>query len=323
MIVKKGGDDSSQNRLLFFLRKSLPDKIEEVIHIRSHVYEVKKAEGKMILKGFPSLRSLKIQESFTRSLKKEGFWQTYEFLSFSKEPLYFDNRYYGCLEYIEPGNQPFYYDTKQQCREGLELLTTFHQATTKLVDNYQSYLSAFTLKDKWLARFKQFKENERLLSFFLPRDVIRDLYFWANWSLNGLLQHWESFTQYQNVILHGDTACHNFLRTANNDLFLIDFDLISIGPAVNDYLQYANRILPLFSWSMDTLKSHRQFRPFLKESFFLYALAFPTDIFREWNRMIRERKYHDPHHVRPVMALTMDKYEYRSLFIQQLARTLK
>jgi hypothetical protein len=323
LIVKQGGDDSRQNRLLSYLRKTLSIKIEELIHIRSHVYEVKLTEGKMIIKGFPSLRTLKIQESFTRSLKKEGFYQTYEFFSITKEPLYFDTKYYGCLPYIEPGMQPFYYDTMQQCQEGLELLASFHHTTAQLVDNYQSYLPAFSLKDKWRERFLQFKENEQLLSFFLPRNVIHDLNIWANWSLNGLLQNWKTFTQGQNVILHGDTASHNFLRTANNDLFLIDFDLISIGPAVNDYLQMANRILPYFGWSMDTLVSFSQFRSFLKESFFLYALAFPTDIFREWNRLIRERRYHDAHYVRPVMELTLEQYGKRVVFIQQLRRLLE
>ena len=76
-------------------------------------------------------------------------------------------------------------------------------------------------------------------AFFLPQDILHELYSWAKWSINGLIQEWESFTRYNNVILHGDTAYHNFLRTSKNELYLIDFDLISIGPAVNDYLQFA------------------------------------------------------------------------------------
>lgn len=287
------------------------------------MYEINTSNGKMILKGFPSLRALKIQENFTRSLKKEGFRQTYEFISCFKEPLYFENRYYGCLEYIEPGAQPFYYDSKEQCSEGLELLESFHQTTAKLVGNFQTDLPLFTLKDKWRERFQLFQSYEELLSFFLPLNILRPLYFWGHWSLNGLRQNWASFTQYQKVVIHGDTAFHNFFRTAKNELFLIDFDLISIGPAVNDYLQYANRILPLFNWNIDVLMSHKQFYPYLRERSFLYALAYPTDIFREWNRLIRERKYHETRNVRQVMELTMKQFEQRILFYYQIGNALK
>ncbi len=322
-IIKKRGDDGKQNRLLSYLQKKLPIKIEKLIKIRHHVYEVHTDETKFILKGFPSHHLLQIQENFTCSLKKEGFHKTYKFYSSSSaEILLFDAKYYGCLEFIEPGKKPFFYDSIQQCTDALDLLQHFHEITAGLVDNYQPFLREFSLKEKWLARFLEFQKNSQVLSFFLRQDILHELHSWAKWSINGLIEEWESFTKYNNVILHGDTAYHNFLRTSKNELYLIDFDLISIGPAVNDYLQFANRILPVFNWEIETLLNYKQFRAYLDKRFFLFALAFPTDLFREWNRLVRERKYHDPHHVRPLMEFTMEQMERRRDFIHQLNRWL-
>ena len=58
-IIKKRGDDGKQNRLLSYLQKKLPLKIEKLIKIRHHVYEVHTEERKFILKGFPSHHLLK------------------------------------------------------------------------------------------------------------------------------------------------------------------------------------------------------------------------------------------------------------------------
>ena len=84
-----------------------------------------------------------------------------------------------------------------------------------------------------------------------------------------------------------------------------------------------NRILPVFNWEIETLLNYKQFRAYLDKKFFLFALAFPTDLFREWNRLVRERKYHDPHYVRPLMEFTMEQMERRRGFIHQLNRWMK
>ena len=61
------------------------------------------------------------------------------------------------------------------------------------------------------------------------------------------------------------------MRTSKGELYLIDFDLISIGPEMADYLQYANRILPFLNghylnWT------HSNHRTIIKiESFFVWT----------------------------------------------------
>ena len=119
-------------------------------------------------------------------------------------------------------------------------------------------------------------------------------------------------------ILHGDVAHHNFLRDSNGILHLIDFDLISIGPPSLDYLQYANRILPSVDWSFERLSHFSQYQELLNEKAFLYALAFPADIFREWNRVIREGSYKDQRKYDQVMDLTIGQFYPRKKFIDSL-----
>jgi thiamine kinase-like enzyme len=313
------GDDCFNHRLLSYLNDNLPFQIDTLTRLRKNVYMAKASELQFIIKGFSSLRRLKIQEAFTHSLQKSDFPYTYSFYNFSKEQsLYFGSQYYGCIEYLEKGNQPFFYDSKENCEEGLQLLQNFHKTSEKLMGSYKTILPSFHLIDKWEERYQLFKNNLSGLSFFLQKEIIHELSSWAEWSLAGMKKEKNSFHQIPTVILHGDVAHHNFLRTSGDELFLIDFDLISIGPEIADYLQYANRILPFLEWSSKELATFEPFRSYFQQKLFLYALGFPTDIFREWNRLVRERTYNNVQKVRPVMELTLGQFEQRRSFFYEL-----
>ncbi|WP_256239640.1 phosphotransferase [Bacillus sp. V3B] len=318
------GDDRFHNRLLSYLNDHLPFQIHTLSRLRKNVYIAKANDLQFVIKGFSSLRRLKIQEAFTHSLKKAGFPYTYSFYTFSKEQsLYFKSHYYGCIEYLEKGDQTFYYDSRENCHEGLQLLQNFHERSVKLIGSYKTILPSFHLIDKWQERYQLFKDNLSFLSFFLKKEIIQELLKWAEWSLAGLKKEEHSLDQIRTVILHGDVAHHNFLRTSDGELFLIDFDLVSIGPEAVDYLQYANRILPFLEWSSKELASFELFQPYLQQKVFLYALGFPTDIFREWNRLVRERMYNNIQKVRPIMELTLGQFEKRRSFYHELVQLVE
>lgn len=320
-VNKMEGDERSDHRLLSHLNQNLSMDIQDCRQIRKHVYLARRDDGSpFIVKGFPTRSSLLIQDAFTSSLKKTNFPFTYSFYR-SFPPIYFEHRYYGCLEYIEPSNNPFFYDSKENCQEGLALLQKFHFTSQKLVDSYKQLLPIYHLQAKWQERFLLFLKNKDILSFFIPKEIWKDLVFWGEWSLKRLENEKETLLRQQAVILHGDVAHHNFIRTTSGELFLIDFDLISIGPALADYLQYANRILPFLNWSLNELAAYKPIQSYLRQKLFLYALVFPTDIFREWNRLIKEHSYHDPNKVRPLLNLTVNQFEYRQDFVQSIFRT--
>jgi len=322
--AKYRGDDSYHDRLLSYLKKNLPFQIIEISRIKNQVYKVKAKDFQFVLKEFPSHKRLKIQEAFINSLKKNGFRNTYSFYSFSdNKALCFQTKYYGCLEYVHKANEPFRFDTKENCSEGLQLLYLFHQTTKKLQESYKTILPTFHLIEKWEERFTLFKKNLPLINYFLEKEIISELFTWAEWSLSGLRKEKDILEKWQKVILHGDVAHHNFMKTSKGELYLIDFDLISIGPEIADYLQYANRILPFLNWSLTELDTFEPFQPFLNQKVFLYGLAFPSDILREWNRLVKEHTFNRMRKIRPVVELTLNQFEKRKSFMKDLESKLK
>ena len=322
--AKYRGDDSNHDRLLSYLNKNLPFQIIQISRIKGDVYKVKTKDFQFVLKEFSSYKRLKTQETFTNSLKMNGFQKTYSFYSFSEnKALCFQTKYYGCLEYIDKANEPFRFDTIENCYEGLRLLNEYHQITKKLQGSYKTILPSFHLIEKWQERFALFKRNLPMISFFLEREILRELYAWVEWSLSGIKQEKDTLEIFPKVILHGDVAHHNFLRTSKGDLFLIDFDLISLGPEIADYLQYANRILPYLNWSLKELDEFESFQPFLNQKVFLYGLAFPSDILREWNRLVKEGTFNQIRKIRPVVDLTLNQFEKRKSFMKELERKVQ
>lgn len=152
--------------------------------------------------------------------------------------------------------------------------------------------------------------------------MITEILSWADWSLKGMLRESNLFNNDEKVILHGDVAHHNFLRSKNNKLYLIDFDLISAGVPHVDYLQYANRILPFMNWSLAELANCEKIKPLLHEKGFIYALAYPTDIFREWNRAIKEGTYLQQEKIQQLLELTVVSFKERQDFFAHLQKAI-
>ena len=85
-------------------------------------------------------------------------------------------------------------------------------------------------------------------------------------------------------------------------------EVLSIGTPRSDYLQYANRILPFLHWSFQDLAKYKELAIYMNEKGFIYALAFPTDLFREWNRAIREQTYLQPAKIQQLLEITVQLY---------------
>ncbi|WP_160721937.1 phosphotransferase [Bacillus sp. USDA818B3_A] len=318
------GDDDYLNRLLSYFQVQFHEKVIQLVPVRKSVYLLKTDRNRYILKGFSSNNRLKLQEAFTATLRTEGFFKTYLFLTHPiKDQLFFEDTYFGCIEYIPPHKTGFSYQTPHNRQEGLELLKEFHDTTASFESRYRTLLSKGQLLEKWTERLHIFTRNLSYIKYFIDESIISDMISWAKWSLAGMVKNERFFKKEPAVILHGDVAHHNFLRDRNGQLNIIDFDLISIGPPSYDYLQYANRILPNLDWSLGKLGGLKQIGRYLDEEAFLYALAFPADIFREWNRLIREKSYNDQAKIRQVIDLTINQFYLRKKFISQLQEKVK
>jgi hypothetical protein len=319
MTFKQKGDDDYFIRLLSYLRSQFKENIVEMVPYRKSVIRLKTDKSSYMLKGFHTNKRLRLQEAFTATLRKEGFSKTYLFVHPQiKEPLFFEGTYFGCMEYIPPNRIPFSFQSQKNRQEGLELLEQYHQVTSSFESRYRTLIPKGIIIEKWRDRGKTFSSNISTLKYFINDKVLADMINWAQWSLSGMEKNRSMFLNEPFCILHGDVAHHNFLRDSNGVLHLIDFDLISIGPASLDYLQYANRILPSLDWSFDRLAQFPHYKDLLNEKAFLHALAYPADIFREWNRLIREGSYRDHKKYNQVMDLTTGQFYSRQKFIDRL-----
>lgn len=322
---KNGGDDLITNRLLNILKKSVPFKVNEIKQIRKHVYFVKTDHKPYILKGYSSLQRLYLQEAFTESLKAEGFHHSYSYYRILETPIYFNQKYFGWIEYIEPHRDRFSYQSSSDRKEGIRLLNRFHRTTKRLAKSYEMMLPRINLYEKWYERSSRFQKHIPLLRHYLKDQMINELMEWSKISLEGLKNENLNFgnDDLQPVILHGDVAHHNYLKSKSGNLYLIDFDLISIGNEGSDLLQYANRIFPFINWSMHELSKYEHINKYLNNRAFLLALMYPTDIFREWTRIIKDKTYQSPEKILPVMELTVDQFHLRRQLIKDLKNVVK
>lgn len=319
MAAKKGQGDDYGNRLLSYFKQQFKEPIVKMVPIRESVHFIHTDKNAYVIKGYRKYKKLRLQETFTATLRQEGFEKTYLFLTdMFKEPPFFDGEFFGCMEYIQPNRRDFTYHSHSNRKEGLELLNKFHSITVSFVNRYKTLIPSSDIQTKWMDRLKRFKKNYSQIRQYLNQKYIEELVDWSNWSLKGIHENESFFFEKPHVVLHGDVAHHNFLRDRTGNLNLIDFDLIGIGPASLDVLQYANRILPFIDWSLDGLKQYPQIAVYLKEKAFLYALAFPTDILREWNRLLRDNKQLNPRHYQNVLDLTLDQFYLRRKFFNEL-----
>jgi hypothetical protein len=324
MMNNSSGDDLVLNRLFSYLQEELVIPIESIRPIRKNVYLIQSSNQKVVLKGFQQLGKLQIQKAFTSSLSQEGFKYTYNFQNLETElPLYLDGTFYGCLEYIPLSSRPFSFESEEERKEGLFLLDEFHQTTRKLSGRYRTVLKEYNPLLKWRERAARFINNLSIIKFFVQKEILNEIMEWADFSLKGMELEQGFLKDHDEAILHGDLAHHNFIRGLDNQLYIIDFDLISIGNPVCDYLQYCNRILPNLEWSLQDLIKYEHIQPYLQEPGFLYALLFPTDIFREWNRLVRNRQYMNAFQVRQVLDLTIRQFFIRQSFVKEVKLLLE
>lgn len=318
MIKNSRGDDSFY-RLFSYLSARFTEKIQSMTQIRDVVYLVDTNKASYIIKGYSSHNKLRLQQTFTRTIRTEGFKKTYAYVQhLSQHLLYHEGTYYGCIEYLKPHTTTFTFSTHRNRQEGLKLLKEFHGVTSIVTPRYKTLLSTHDILGKWQERFEIFQRNIPVLQYFIGQEELQEMLEWANWSLTGMAQKEGFFKEEPHVILHGDVAHHNFLRDEAGVLHLIDFDLITIGPECLDFLQYANRILPFLDWSLPSLGRYREMQRFIVQPAFLYGLAFPADIFREWNRVIREKTYTKTQRLQYVRELTLGQFQQRKDFVQEL-----
>lgn len=316
--IRKEGDERSISRLLTFLTDRMD--IYQINRIRKNVLFLHTSTGKYILKGYLSRKQLKLQRDFTIALKRAGFRQTAIFIK--KKPIFVNPYFYGWQRYIEKGFPHFHYRHERDRIDGLQLLSMYHRRSKTLLPQFQQRVSPFRPLKKWRLRFYQFQLFSEHITAVFPKPYLQEIISWGNEALVGMEKYRGDLQLGQQVVLHGDVAHHNFIRSPDRSLYLIDFDLIHTGDAVIDMIQYANRILPSIGWSLEKLSSYHEFKPYLKNKAFLFALIYPTDIYREWNRWVRSGESWNTKYFKNLFRMTMEQFDKRQHFIHEVRNVI-
>ena len=304
---------TSNHSRLFSKIKEVKGKPESIRQLRGDVYLLTfKNSYPFILKGFSRYEKWNRQQVFTSLLKKTGFNQTYSMYTEPK-PFQLDGLWYSFIEYLPTSRNTFTFSKQSDRKEGIELLEAFHNSAEQISIS----LPSFHQLRKWQERLDLFRQNKSAISEHISDTIVQEWIAWGEWSLKGLIANQFYLNKEKNTIIHGDCAHHNFLRKKNGTLALIDFDLIAKAPRLYDYLQYANRILPHLDDPAKEIWEYSQIRAYKDNPAFLYALAYPSDIFREWNLLFRTR-----FHLEHVWKITVADFEKRMDLNKNLVKLL-
>ncbi|MCR2820525.1 aminoglycoside phosphotransferase family protein [Lederbergia panacisoli] len=308
--------DGLNDRLLLFMKKKSGLPFTQIKQIKHGVWLLPSINENWVLKEYLSTFKLSVQIDFTKELKNSGFMKTY---SFFPHIFQMDGRIFGLMQYIDSGNfGSFHYDHDENIQSALELLTNFHQSTGMFVDAFKEQLPYFQQRSKWEKRLIDYYTFINLHKFKPLYSHLNRLAQYGVWALQQMNEHVSYFVKKPHCIIHGDVASHNFIKSKDGILCMIDFDLISIAPSHIDLLQFCNRILPSLDWDADRLFSYKLLNNLKSVRPFLAALVYPTDIFREWIFFSTSDVEQQSKKWSYVQRLTFHKYKERLAFYEKI-----
>lgn len=313
--------DGFNSRLLLYAKRKTGIPFSNISKIKEGVWLASSAKENWVIKEFSTPEKLTHQILLTKSLKKHGFKNTYQFHPLHKYgPCFFENRCIGFLQYIDTvKDQPFHYASARNRADALALLSDFHCNSSKCVPELKDSLNHFNLLEKWEKRLGNFKKNFQSMKELYEYAPFATYSKLGEYALRIMKTYKSYFVSGPHCVLHGDLAHHNFIRKKDGELYLIDFDLMSIGPKQIDILQYCNRILPEIDWSPFRLFDEGEaISQYQKDIPFLAALIYPADIYREWNYFVHYDKKKQRKHWKHLKDITLLQYDNRMQFSKWL-----
>lgn len=313
--------DDSLIRLFIFHLQQKGLNIQQVHQIKKKLYMMKSMNELFVLKGFESKRKLLFQYEFTRKLLQRSTQTLYYFDCFPNGERYVKwNQYYWAkIPYIHGYKINF---TKRSDQiDVFRTLNQFHRLSAGIQLDSE-YLSVRRLYPYYEQRLQTFI---RWLDYFPSEQMpmFEEIKQWGMHALKKLSE--EPLEQMERKALlnwqwtHGDVAHHNFLRTEDRKVVIIDFDLVSIGPKEYDELQLSQRILCCNGWNIAEWfhTMNGIVKTLVKQRWFLWGLMFPNDIYREWNYLFQNKAWS---YMDTLLTYTKNQYNARLPFMKEMMR---
>ncbi|MFX3624544.1 MAG: phosphotransferase [Ectobacillus sp.] len=306
--------DAYGDRLFSFLHAHrIP--AQKIIQLKPSVFFVQTDLYMYILKGYNTYGKMLQQLYILKSLQHIAFPYTSYIRAFPEGRLYikFDGKFWLFTDYIEH-TAPFSFVSAKNRGDALTLLNTYHQYARRLPYQLLLHVPFQRWLSKWNNRTWKFYHHLRKILFYVDKEVANQCLRWAFFALSELSHI--SMCCLPHTILHGDIVEHNFVR--GETLYLIDFDCVSFGPVMYDYLSYCYSVLPCINWSFEALYQYKELHPFLNQKPFLLSLIFPGDILREWSHFLSLPLAEQLRFQKKIVAFTEKQYEYRLAFVRKL-----
>ncbi|GLI83040.1 hypothetical protein ANABIO32_07290 [Rossellomorea marisflavi] len=315
-----GGDDYTV-RLLSFLQWKLGEVGASIETLKDGKWVLRSGGRKWFVKRYSSEKRFIIQEMLIKELLQGGFDHV-----IPMHPLHqtgvisFEGSVIGISYWLETASAIDYADASDR-QEAWRVLKGFHRASRRIQSPWVEEVPEFRWIDKWKKRMTLFDYHLPYLQHFIAPYYLSTYHEWGRWALEEL----DALGPYKGKrsMVHGDVAHHNFLRGTDGRVYLIDFDLLSRSPAITDDIQMANRVLPYLDWSLADVMAIPSIRKYRHDAAFFLGLMYPSDIFREWNRFIREGQSYREHVWPYLVQITLGQFHQRMRFVQELHSELR
>lgn len=289
-MMNKYQGDSKWNRLLPFLsRKEMT--VEDVKKIKQDVYWVKSQGNEYALKCYESLEKLEKQHTFFEQWKEASLYAA-EPLSYPDGSRVISNAdgEWGLFNWLKGDHLLFSYKSDRSAAS--KVVQEFHASTegieTPLLLQNPLYI-------KYQRRLEQFEKTFPAFSYGGNRTLFQELHQFASKTLDDFERlDWAAIEEdawERKTWLHGDVAHHNFIRTRDGAVKLIDFDLLQMGPELYDEIQLGQRFLPHTHHSLKELTVY--FHATKWKEAWLKGILVPSDLMREWLYVYRKYKRQD------------------------------
>jgi thiamine kinase-like enzyme len=287
-------EDDVNNRLLFKFKKHFNLNVTKIKVINDNVYLLLCDNQKIIIKRYKSKNHIMKQVWLAKKFAEMSYQGSVRFIPF-KSGKYIrkvDNYYYALMPFIE--GEQLSYGSRKDRKAAFDQLERFQRESKSLTEKRQQFVPIYSLYSKWATRLDTFYFNLYNNKKYLTASqykMMKKYLKWGEYTLDTLpidvLQKKERSARREGLIIHGDVANHNFLRKNDDTIVMIDFDLMACAPPEYDTLQLINRYFPYCNYSLAKIIEELggTFTKLIQTKWFATALIYPTDIFREWNRL--------------------------------------
>jgi hypothetical protein len=290
MMNNKRKRDDVMDRLFFLLNSEYGFDVKRINRIKHNVWMVVAREGCWVVKKYRTFLEAMKQAMLMQSLRQMGFRHVPAvYTTIGQHGVFFFAGHFWLMQTYISDAKALAFTEKQDIAAGLQLLQTYHSVTDMLLSHplWQTVLPYYHLYRKWQRRYHDFYIHLPLIEQIMEKEDIAFTIKYAEYCLSTCANYISLLAKERVAIIHGDVAAHNFLRTKTGKVYLIDYDAAAIASPGIDYLQYASRILPHLQWSFSDLSRFSPFSDWLAKPWFLHALLFPADIFREWRLALK------------------------------------